>query len=151
MNMMSKCAKFLKGSPSGKKKLSSISRAPLIFSERGRFCVQLCVETLCKRATSVAIWPTFPWNFFYAIFTRDDSLLFYTMLQKSKKWAKTEIKGSCLNPIPTRGGAHCAPPPPSPPKHTSSNISRTPWATGLKLSDNLNELIFKTTRATGRG
>ena len=28
--------------------------------------------------------------------------------------------------------------------HTISNISRTLWATDLKLSDNLNELIFKT-------
>ena len=44
-----------------------------------------------------------------------------------------------LNPIPTRGGAHCAPPP----RYTSSNISGTPWATDLKLSDNLNELNWK--------
>ena len=35
------------------------------------------------------------------------------------------------------------PPPPPPPRYTSSNISRTPWATDLKLSDNLNELTFE--------
>ena len=34
---------------------------------------------------------------------------------------------------------HCALP-----RYTSSNISRTPWAKDLKLSENLNELIFKT-------
>ena len=39
------------------------------------------------------------------------------------------------------GGGHCALPPP---KYISSNISRTPWATDLKLSDNLNDLIFNT-------
>ena len=50
-----------------------------------------------------------------------------------------------FNPIPTRGGgggAHCAPPPP-PPRYTSSNISGTPWATDLKLSDRLNEFNWK--------
>ena len=35
-------------------------------------------------------------------------------------------------------------PPPPPPRYTSSNISRTPWATVLKLSEILNELICKT-------
>ena len=35
------------------------------------------------------------------------------------------------------------PNPPPPPMYTSSNISRTPWATHLRLSDNLNELFFK--------
>ena len=49
---------------------------------------------------------------------------------------------SPFNPIPTGGGgAHCPPPPP---RYTSSNMSRLPWATDLKLSDNLNEIIFKT-------
>ena len=26
--------------------------------------------------------------------------LFYTMVQKSQKWPKTQIKGSCLNTLP---------------------------------------------------
>ena len=45
-----------------------------------------------------------------------------------------------FNPIPTGGGGggHCAP------RYASSNISRPPWATDLKPSDNLNELISKT-------
>ena len=33
-------------------------------------------------------------------------------------------------------------PPPPPPPYTSSNISRTPWATDLKLYDIVMELIF---------
>ena len=40
------------------------------------------------------------------------------------------------------GGAQCAPR--CAPRYTFSNISRTPWATDLKLSDNLNELILQT-------
>ena len=39
----------------------------------------------------------FSFEFFSEIFTEDASLLFYTMVQKSQKWPKTQIKGSCLN------------------------------------------------------
>ena len=46
---------------------------------------------------------------------------------------------SGFNPIPTRGGGGTL----CPPRYTSSNISGTPWATDLKLSDNLNELNWK--------
>ena len=42
---------------------------------------------------------------------------------------------------PGGGGTLCPPPPP--PRYTSSNISGTPWATDLKLSDNLNDLNWK--------
>ena len=45
------------------------------------------------------------------------------------------------------GGWHCAPlppPPPPPPRYTLWNISPTPSASGLKLSENLNDPIFKT-------
>ena len=33
--------------------------------------------------------------------------------------------------------------PPPPPRYTSSNISKTPWARDLKLSENWSELIFE--------
>ena len=60
----------------------------------GRFCVQLCIETLCKRATSVAHLTNFSFEFFYEIFTEDAPLLlFYTMVQKSQKWQKNSNQG----------------------------------------------------------
>ena len=75
MNMMNKCAKFHKDSPSDKKvKFNLLSAIELAFGD-GRFCVQLCIETLCKRATSVAHLTNFSFEFFYEIFTEDASLL----------------------------------------------------------------------------
>ena len=73
MNMMNKCAKFHKDSPSGKKVKLNLARA-IELSETGRFCVQLCIETLCKRATSVAHLTNFSFDFFNEIFTEDASL-----------------------------------------------------------------------------
>ena len=52
MNMMNKCAKFHEDSPSGKKVKFNLPST--IELGDGRCCVQLCKETLCKRATSVA-------------------------------------------------------------------------------------------------
>ena len=55
-----------------------------------------------------------------------------------------------FNPITTNG--HIVPPPPTA-RYTSPNIARTPWATELKLSDNLNDLVSKTqifTKATSK-
>ena len=71
---------------------------------------------------AVALWNVLPTN----------------VQQASTIYAFKKILQSHLNPIPTRGGAHCAPP-----RYTSSNISGTPWAMDLKLSDNLNELNWK--------
>ena len=92
---MNKCAKFHKDSPSGKK-LNSISGARLNFRRRPILCTT--IETLWKRAASVAHFTNFSFEFFYEIFTEDAFLLFYTMVQKSQKWPKTQIKGggSCL-------------------------------------------------------
>ena len=56
------------------KKLDTISRARLKTFGDGRFCVQLCIETLCKRATLVAHLTNFFFEFFYEIFTEDASL-----------------------------------------------------------------------------
>ena len=47
MNMMNKCAKFPKDSPSDKKVKYNLPSALGTFGD-GRFCVQLCIETLCK-------------------------------------------------------------------------------------------------------
>ena len=74
MNMMNKCAKFHKDSPRDKKVKSNLPSAIATFGS-SRFCVQLCIETLCKRATSVAHLTDFSFEFFYEIFTEDASLL----------------------------------------------------------------------------
>ena len=63
--------------------------------------VQLCIETLCKRATSVAHLTNFFFEFFYKIFTEDASrpLLYHggkksKMTKNSNQWGGG---GSCLN------------------------------------------------------
>ena len=91
MNMMNKCAKFHKDSPSDKK-LHSISRVRLNFGD-GRFCVQLSIKTLWKRATSVAHLTNFSFEFFMKLSQKMLLNVFYTMVQKSQKWPKTQIKG----------------------------------------------------------
>ena len=53
INLMNKCAKFHEDSPSGKKVKFNLPSA-IELTETADCCVQLCIETLCKRATSVA-------------------------------------------------------------------------------------------------
>ena len=50
------------------------------------------METLNKRET----WLTYLANFSYAVFTIDASLLFITMVQRSKKRPKTQGSGLAL-------------------------------------------------------
>ena len=74
---------------------------------------QLCIETLCKRATSVAHLTNFSFEFFCKIFTEDASRpLLYHGAKKSKMTKNSnQGGGSCLNPIQTdqklksRGGS----------------------------------------------
>ena len=64
----------------------------------GRFCVHLCIETLCKRATSVAHLTNFSFKFFYKIFTEDaPPPLLYHDAKKSKMTKNSNQGGSCLN------------------------------------------------------
>ena len=95
--MMNKCAKFHKDSPSGKKVKFNLARA----IELSRFCVQLCIETLCKRATSVAHLTNFSFDLFYEILTEDASLpILYHGTKKSKMTKNpNQGGGSCLNLI----------------------------------------------------
>ena len=64
MKMMNKCAKFHKDSLSGKKVKFNLPSA-IELSETADFYVQLCIETLCKRANSVAHLTNFSFQFFY--------------------------------------------------------------------------------------
>ena len=52
------------------------------------------METLRKRATSVAHLTNFFFEFFYANFTQDAPLL-YTMMQNVKNDQKLKSRGSC--------------------------------------------------------
>ena len=89
--MMNKFAKFHKDSPSGKKVKFNLER-DWTFGD-GRFCVQLCIETLCKWATSVALLTNFSFKFFYAIFTEDASLLCLYHGAKKSKMTKNSNQG----------------------------------------------------------
>ena len=73
MNMINKCAKFHKDSPSGKKVNFNLARANEL-SETADFVYNF-KETLSKRATSVAHLTNVSFEFFYEIFTEDASLL----------------------------------------------------------------------------
>ena len=95
MNMMKKCAKLHKDSLRDKKVKLNLASA-IELSETAIFCVQLCIETLSKRATSVAHLTNFSFEFFYNIFTEDAALLLLYHGAKSQIWPKTQIKESCL-------------------------------------------------------
>ena len=90
--MMNKCAKFHKDSPSGKKVNIQSRESDGTFRD-GRFCVQLCIETLCKRATSVAHLTNFSFECFYEIFTEDASLRRLYHDAKKSKMTKNSNQG----------------------------------------------------------
>ena len=95
--MINKCAKFHKDSPSDQKvKFNLLSAIKL--SETA-FCVQLCIETLCKRAISVAHLTKFSFGFFMKVSQKIPLYFFYTicMVQKVKNDQKLKWRGSCLN------------------------------------------------------
>ena len=93
MNMMNKCAKFHKDSPSGKKVKFNLARA-IELSETAVFVYNfVTVETLCKRATSVAHLTNFSFEFFYEIFTEDASLLLLYHGAKKSKMTKNSNQG----------------------------------------------------------
>ena len=88
---MNKCAKFHKDSSSGKKVKFNLARA-IELSETA-VCVQFCVETLSKRATSVAQLTNFSFEFFYESFTGDASLSLLRHGAKKSKMTKNSNQG----------------------------------------------------------
>ena len=78
-------------------KLNSISRARLNFRRRP-FCVQLCIETFCQRATSVAHLTNFSFDFF--LWYSHRRCLFTSAIQwckKVKNDQKLKSRGPALN------------------------------------------------------
>ena len=84
-----KGAKFHKDSPSGKKVKLNLARAIELSETAVFFCVQLCIETLCKRAPSVAHLTIFSFEFVYEIFTEDASQRLLCHDAKKSKMTKT--------------------------------------------------------------
>ena len=118
MNMMNKCAKFHKDSPSDKK-LNSISRTRLNFRRRPILCTTLYRNFM--QASNFGgtfdqlFLRIFLWNFHRRCLStfsirwckkvKNDQKLKSrgTMVQKSQKWPKTQIKGgSCLKSVTNR-------------------------------------------------
>ena len=65
---------------------------------------ELCIETLCRRATSVAQLTNFSFEFFYQIFTKDACLFLLYHDAKKSKMTKNSNQvggGSCLKTSPS--------------------------------------------------
>ena len=96
MNMMNKCAKFYKDSPSGKKVQFNLARA-IELSETAVFVYNFVQKPYASEQLRWHIWPAFPLNFLMKFSQKMPLYFFYTMVQKSQKWPITQIKGgSCL-------------------------------------------------------
>ena len=93
MNMMNKCVKFHKDSPSDKKvKFNLPSSIELL--KTADFVYNVVQKPYVKRATSVAHLANFSFEFFFMKFSQKMPLYFFNiMVQKSQKWPKTQIKG----------------------------------------------------------
>ena len=101
MNMINKCAKFHKDSPSGKK-LNSISRERLNFRRRPFLCTTL-YRNLMQASNFGGTFDQLSFEFFYKIFTKDASLLVLYHGAKKSKMTKNSNQslgggggGSCL-------------------------------------------------------
>ena len=68
-------------------------------SETAVFVYNFVLKPYASEQLRWHIWPTFPLNFFMKFSQKMRLYFFYTMVQKSQKWPKTQIKGgSCLKP-----------------------------------------------------
>ena len=90
--MLNKCAKFHGDSPSGEK-LNSISREQLNFRRRPFLCTTLYRNLMQASNFGGTFDQLFLWTFFMKFSQKMPLYLFYTMVQKSQKWPKTQIKG----------------------------------------------------------
>ena len=75
------------------KKLNSISRARWNFRRRPILCTTLYRNLMQSEQLWWHMWPIFSLNFFMKFSQRMPLYFFYTMVQKSQKWPKTQIKG----------------------------------------------------------
>ena len=93
--MVNKCAKFHKDSLKDKKVKFNLPSATEL-SETADFVYNFVQKPYASEQLRWRIWP-FPLNLFMKFSQKMPLNLFYTMVQKSQKWPKTQIKGgSCL-------------------------------------------------------
>ena len=92
MSMMNKCAKFHKDGLSGKKVKFNLARA-IELSETTVFVYNFVKKPYASEQLRWHIWPTFPLNILMKFSQKMPLYVFYTMVQKSQKWPKTQIKG----------------------------------------------------------
>ena len=92
MNMMNKCTKFQKDSPSSLKvKFNPLSA--IEHSEMADFVYNFVKKPYASEQLRWHIWPTFPLNFFMK-FSQMPLYFVYTMVQKNDQ--KLKLRGSCL-------------------------------------------------------
>ena len=96
MNMMNKCAKFHKDSPSDIKKVKFNLASAIELSEMANFVYNFVYKTLCKRPTLVPHLTNFSFEFFYKNFTEDASLLCLYHGAKKSKMTKNSYQGGVL-------------------------------------------------------
>ena len=92
MNMMNKCAKFHKDSPSGKKVKFNLTRA-IELSETTVFVYNFVKKPYVSEQLRWHIWPIFPLNFFMKFSQKMPLNCFYTTVQKRKLWEWTQRNG----------------------------------------------------------
>ena len=84
MNMMKKCAKFHKDSPSGKKVKFNLAKA-IELSETAVFVYNFVQKPYASEQLWWHICPTFPLNFFMKFSQKMPFYFFYAIVQKSQK------------------------------------------------------------------
>ena len=108
MNMMNRCAKFHKDSPSNKK-VKSISWARLNFRRRPFLCTTLYRNLMQASNFGGTFDQFFLWTFLWNFHRRCLSSVFIPWCKKSQKSPKTQIKGgSCLKHDTSRIWNGCA-------------------------------------------
>ena len=94
MNMMNKCAKFHKDSPSGKKVKFNLARAIELW-ETAVLCTILYRNLMQASNFGGTFDQLFLWIFLWN-FHRMPLNFFYTTVQKSQKWRKPKSRGPAL-------------------------------------------------------
>ena len=97
MNMMNKCAKFHKDSPSDKKVEFNLPSA-IELSETAVFMYNFVWKPYASGQLRWHIWPTFPLNFSMKFSQKMPLYFFYTMVQKDKNDQKLKSGGGGVLP-----------------------------------------------------